>query len=763
MKIIVCPKEEKKRILYSFSMENKFSPIKFMTKDEFISQYYFSYNEKAYYYLMNKYGFNIDVCKIYLKYLYVIDENKNYKSKKLQFLRDLKLDLINNNYLVFSSDFSDYLENVELEVKGYYNLDLYEEIALSYSFDFPLANIDNSVYEFSTMEEEVNFVCIKVLELLKKGISPSKIFLCNVSNEYFYTIKKIFSYYKIPINIPFKDSIYSNSIVQNYLKTGNLDISINNPVISKLVSIINSLTFLDLSDEISHEILIDKIKHTYYSVPIIEPAVSICNLEDREFEDDEYVFVLGFNQDVFPKLKKDIDFISDSEKIEIPVFTTIDFNKREKQLGCYLLSRISNLFLSYKLSTPFASYYRSSLIDELGLPVIKGCSDTYQFSNFYNKLRLGEELDLFYLYGEESDKLRLLNANYDIPYLTYSNQYSGISRDLYLTNLDYPLNLSYTSINTYNECSFKYYLKYVLRLDVFEDTFSSFIGSLYHKILSLCYYPDFNFEEAYQAYLEKRNLTFREKLFLVRIKKDLLKLIEILKKQQLITGYDEAFYEKKIEIPVRDDILVNFVGYIDKIMYYKNVEDTYFSIVDYKTGNIDTHIEPMKYGLHMQLPVYLYLMHYGRVFSNPIFTGIYYQNILFDYPKWDKSELDESKRYYLNGYSTDEVSVLEKFDSTYEDSNYIKNMKYDSEKGFSRYSMIFSNDDLYNMIKYTKNKIFENTQDILDANFLINPKIYDKKNISCEFCPFQDICFYTDSDYRYLDKVDDLSFLGGEE
>ena len=38
-------------------------------------------------------------------------------------------------------------------------------------------------------------------------------------------------------------------------------------------------------------------------------------------------------------------------------------------------------------------------------------------------------------------------------------------------------------------------------------------------------------------------------------------------------------------------------------------KSTGITIVDYKTGTIDTHIESMKYGLHMQLPVYLYLIH----------------------------------------------------------------------------------------------------------------------------------------------------------
>ena len=37
------------------------------------------------------------------------------------------------------------------------------------------------------------------------------------------------------------------------------------------------------------------------------------------------------------------------------------------------------------------------------------------------------------------------------------------------------------------------------------------------------------------------------------------------------------------------------------------------------------------------------------------------------------------------------------------------------------------------------------------------------KNIACEFCKFKDLCFMKEQDQKYLDKVEDLSFLGGEE
>ena len=62
---------------------------------------------------------------------------------------------------------------------------------------------------------------------------------------------------------------------------------------------------------------------------------------------------------------------------------------------------------------------------------------------------------------------------------------------------------------------------------------------------------------------------------------------------------------------------------------------------------------------------------------------------------------------------------------------------------------------------YLKNK--EKTDDILASKFDINPKVYAGKNIACEFCQFKDLCFMKEKDQEYLEKVEDLSFLGGEE
>lgn len=767
--LIICPNQTKTKILKELSQTKKLVNIKFMTKEEYKKIYYFSYDDKLLAYLIKKYNYNIDVARVYINNLYVIDENKTYKSPKLNFLKDLKKELIKEGLLIYNNTYKEYLKNKNIIVKNEYNLEKYEEEMLGIKEEHvPEKTITAPVMECNTLEEEVNQVCLEIINLLKTGVDINKIYLTNVSSDYLYTIKSLFSFYHIPININFNYSIYSTKVVKDYLNTKELDLenkdkkSIN----KKLINILSDLSFLDETSKEYKILLTDKLKNTYASPVNLKNAVTIKDLYKESFNDDEYVFVLGFNQDELPKMEKDISYITDKEKDEVSLYKTDYLNKRNKNNLVYILSNIKNLYLSYKLTSPFKSYYKSSLITDLSLNIVKPKLDSYNSSNIYNELRLASYLDLYHLYGEKNKDLKKLYTHYQIPYKTYSNVFTGINNDEYLTNLPYPLKLSYTSLNAYSECKFKYYIRHVLKLEPYTNTFQTYIGSMYHYILSVYKKTNFNFEEEYQKYLEKRELSLKEKLLLIRIKKDLLKLIDILNKQDLITGYNDAYYEKKIDIDLKKKVSVIFTGSIDKIMYYQNIEDTYFSIIDYKTGSIDTHIEPMKYGLHMQLPVYLYLIHYSKAIKSPIFTGIYYQNILFNYPTWSKDiEKVKKDQYLLQGYSTDDISILSRFDSTYEKSEYIKSMSYNEEKGFGTYATkkVLSNDTLYDLLAYTKNYISKETDNILSADFTINPKVYSNVNISCAFCSFKDICYMKEKDLVYLEKQNDLSFLGGEE
>ena len=185
------------------------------------------------------------------------------------------------------------------------------------------------------MEEEVSFVCTKICELINDGVDINKISLCNVSSDYYYTLKRLFSYYKIPINIPFKNSIYSTKVVKDYLDTGVLDLE----DLSKYNINKKLVNYTNLDDSIRREIVISNLKNTYLPNTKYNNAVNIKDLYKEEFLDDEYIFVLGFNQDVLPKSYKDIEYISDIDKKELDMYYT-EYLKKILLYIYYLILRI---------------------------------------------------------------------------------------------------------------------------------------------------------------------------------------------------------------------------------------------------------------------------------------------------------------------------------------------------------------------------------------------------------------------------------------
>ena len=88
-------------------------PVKFMTMNEFLSKYYFSYDESTISYVVNKYNIKYDIAKEYLDNLYYV-QDRSYGVSKLDFLVSLKYELNNNKLLIHNDLFKEYLKRVKI-------------------------------------------------------------------------------------------------------------------------------------------------------------------------------------------------------------------------------------------------------------------------------------------------------------------------------------------------------------------------------------------------------------------------------------------------------------------------------------------------------------------------------------------------------------------------------------------------------------------------------------------------------------------------
>ena len=193
-----------------------------------------------------------------------------------------------------------------------------------------------------------------------------------------------------------------------------------------------------------------------------------------------------------------------------------------------------------------------------------------------------------------------------------------------------------------------------------------------------------------------------------------------------------------------------------------NQQEDKIAIIDYKTGATNLNLNNIIYGLDLQLPIYIYLAKHK--FKQAKLIGFYLQKILnTEITKDTKTTYLKQKEenLKLQGYSTTDESRLKEFDPNYENSTMIKGMKKTS-KGISTKKVL--NDEQIEMINsITKEKIENAIQNILNANFKINPKKIGMNNVGCMYCKFRDICFRQEEDIEILTEHKNLDFLGGEE
>ena len=204
--IIITSNTSKKDILCSNN--NKLSYYKIYTLSEFNKLYYFDYNEKTIYYIMNKYNVKYEIAKIYINNLYNIN-NDTYTNSKLKFLSELKQELINNKLLKINKLFNNFLNNKDIVI---YNLPISKELnnlitSLSKNNNVEIINdktntYTHQIYEIDTIENEVLFVANKITELLKNNISISNIYLTKTSCS--FKISPLIILFSISPNISFK-------------------------------------------------------------------------------------------------------------------------------------------------------------------------------------------------------------------------------------------------------------------------------------------------------------------------------------------------------------------------------------------------------------------------------------------------------------------------------------------------------------------------------------------------------------------------------
>lgn len=766
MNIYITNEANKMRLLIVLSKEKRFNNNKFYSFRKLKKKLIFDYNNKTIEYVMNKYNVNINIAKIYLENLYFL---KDLEDNKVKFLNALKKDLDENNLLIYNKEFRKYLENKDITVYNKSKLSKEEKRILEGLNIRIENNLNNnyepSIYEAENIEEEVEYVIRSIKELLCKNVDINNIKII-ASKEYNKYLDYFCDLFGLPINIASDNTFYGTKIASKFLELYDnyeideiIDKLSDEENINDLITIVNKSVLVD--DKYARkEFIINDLKTSKVKGVLYKNAIEIGSLDDY-YSSDDYVYLIGCNKGIFPKVYNDDNFLSDKILDELDLDTSVEKNKLENKKNFEFIRNIPNLVITYNLFDGEKVKYPSNIIEELKVDVKKIEIDRrISYSKSLSNLSYAKDLDNLYKYNDEGKYLKMYQKNLNIPYKEYNNTYFKVDKALLKDSLESGITLSYTSLEMYNECSFKYFLNSIMKLNIFENTFKIVVGKIVHHILEIGLDKKIDIDLEISKFIKDLDFSFgpKELFYLHKITKEIEFLLDYLEEQKKHSKLNEYLFEEEISIDKSyDGIDITFKGVIDKVMMTKYNDKEVIAIIDYKTGDKNIKLDTLEYGINIQLPIYLYLLKKSSRFKNSVIAGFYIEKVLNNCLNIDKNKSLETlkkENLRLQGYTNSNKTIISLLDDNYLDSKMIKGLRFKNDGSFYSTSKVLSNEEMDKLIIVVDEIIDKVIKSIVNGDYEINPKVIKGKNIACEYCKFKDICYVT--------KEQEL-VLGGEE
>ena len=741
--IIICPNEKKEELISKFQ-DNLEYGVKYISKSELISSLTFSYDYKAVIHLMNNRGYSFTNAKEILDNISFLKGG----TSKLDKLLEIREELIKNNLISKNEIFKRIFDNKDVYIYGYSNLDkeiisLLNDIGVEYSY----IEESNQTYKhdliiFENIEEEVNYFFSSVCQMISSGININDILLYSYPSEYDLLLRKYARLYNLPINFESNYFLNESPIYKKFILSANESSfedaleSIKNikdrfNVVSKLISVINDV-ISSTSLKVEQILLINEISKT---IKIKEDNYKNgINIISSSYRGDKHVFLLGFSLGSYPQIKKDTDFLLDKEK-ELCFRNT---SKVENEINNEILSNFlfnnKNLHISFKEKEGKKVYYKSLLVEKMKMNIIKNNSNNVRYNNDLAKLEVASYLDLKNDFGIDSVFVDALDSSsFRYKDFDHNFKYSPI-----FTN-DKNMEISFSLIDDYLHCPFKYFVKRICGAQVFEDNFYSKLGTLLHNVLEDSLKKDVS-KEDYQNEINEKFTSLKDLFFVNKLFDQIFEVIEKNKKFESISSFKTSYGEQ--EIAYRFDNKTILKGKIDKIIL--NEKEKEIIVIDYKTGSFEFNKDEIEVGLSLQLPIYsLLIKNYYPEYSQ---TGVYIQTVLSD-----EEEIDE--KYKLKGISIDSEGKLERLEHFLnQKSKYIDKL-YFGQKGYKKNSSLVSKEEYDYIVSRSEEIVKESLENIRKGNFAISPLYVNGDDKVCKDCPLLSVCFKKDSNNRYLKIV----------
>ncbi len=740
--------------------KNPLASFKLMTKEEFLEHAFFKISETSLVYLMQTKNLSYDMAQIYLENLYFLPDAPSMHPQIHQ-LQNIKNALDQAGLLTKDDIFGHFLKSKKVTVFGYDGHDSELTAALNHvhaDFAFvthPQRITEKSwqVFQFETVEDELQWALNQISLLLSQGVDIDEIFLKDPPAEYRFLLEKMSRFFGIPFNFPAHLTLASSqpgvaflSDLQNGVSP---EIALQNRVSenpdaieSQLLETVQNHWPLALPSNQCHDFFLHCFKNTLLKADVFDHAVTV--IEGNFIPPSGYVFVLGFNEGNCPKIHKNVDFLDDSIKRDFHRNDSTFYNRTEERDIIDLLESSCQVFVSYKKLSLSESYMKSPLVDRLSMTIQTDPLSEFDYGQVWSSIRLGEHLDRLRKYHVQHPHLESLRQQLTIPYRTYGHRFSGVNA----IDSSHSTEFSYTSLNEFYECQFKYYLDRILGLDPFNENFYTRFGQLAHAVLEARYAEGFDFDTVFEKETLNKDFSKKEKILLQRLKTELANVIAFNDEQEALMESKQVITEKKLAFTLDEGIKVK--GIIDKIVLTGPNHD-YLSLVDYKTGTVDFNPDLIPFGQSLQLPIYALLASRDPELSSKEVIGLYIQTIISKKlirPSGKNAQKFYFDQFRLNGVFSDVWEKLGTFDKTYADSKYIKSLKVTSQGSLyaSALRKAISPEVLKRYLDETIQQIQKAAKAEKANDFRINPKSINNKELPCRYCGYRDVCFRDETD-----------------
>lgn len=807
--VVIISSSRNRRIIQEYIFKQKLLlNINYKTFSEVVDDWYGVYSKEALVELVQREGVHPEIAQILLDNTFYVS-NSNYSNPKISKLREIK------------SQYSRFLKREKLAINLYknkkifiihpnYRNTLFIKLlpSLESISDVRIINFAKKrekeliLYRFDSIKEEVEALAHEISHLLSKGIEPKNIKIHTLDNNYLTVFHEIFQFYNIDINFKNQSVLFEFPIARTFLdyltkqsdskpmsslhkslefikNTYQLNNNQFDIILKSLINIVNQYTFFDGPTHQLAYFLEHEFKNNIIQTSQFDNVIELSNLLDEYITEEDYVFFLGFNQDILPRIVRDEDYLSDVEKEFLGFKTSRDINKTTKDNLLRTIDTSKNIYLSYALNSLDEKLQKSSFIEVL--------KETYQVNEInyqnetnisYSKKRtefnLAKMLDEYYRYDVKSEKLHMLYYNLGVSeYKQYQNDFTQIDRDFLADYLENGFRLSFTAIDTFYNCSFKFYLERVLKINLNHNERALMIGNYFHYVLEKLLLNNYtnwemSLDDITNSFINEFKIapTKKDIFYFSIFKEHIKKIYPIIKEQFNRSKFKLHSLEANYEVLLDYNYKPILSGKIDKVLVCEIDNEPYAIVIDYKTGNNEFDYNNCYYGLDLQTLIYFYLLN-DSLPKPYIFAGAYLQSLFPSNPflHIPKQTYGEQLNDYLhwNGYTIKDFRIIEHIDPLFNSSGFLKGIKQKKDLDFHANSLkkVLTIEEFNQLQMVLKTKISECVEDISQGNFKINPKRSSKLD-SCRYCPFKDVCFRKEQDYVRLNVFKNLDFIRNE-